>query len=654
MDLKDLVEISRRYGSDEFALAGGGNTSCKDDETLAVKASGARLRTIGEDGFVLLRRSDLAAMLGRAYDADPFRREAEVKRDLLAARFDPERGGRPSVEASLHNMVNRRYVVHTHPYAVNALLCSRDCAAAVHRLFGSKALLVPASDPGYVLAKRMEEALAGWRKTRRADPTVILMQNHGLVVAGDTPAEIHEATAEVMARIASELGPLPDSAPLPVPDSVAELLPAIRMMLSPADGPVKIAAIRTSALVQHFLQPGERAGAALPFTPDHIVYCRTAPLAASFDGDAARFLETFPRLLEEYAKRQGGEPRVILVAGLGMIGVDESKRSVETCLDVFEERLKIAVLSRAFGGPAFLSPEAIRFIETWEVESYRRSVSTGGSGRRVDGKVALVTGAAQGFGRGIAEGLFAEGANVVIADVNDAAGAELAAALNARPGRNAAAFVRADVTDPASLAHLAVETVSRFGGVDLLVSNAGVLRAGSLDEMTPEGFDFVTRVNYTGYFLCVKAFAPVMRLQRRYRTAHLMDIVQVNSKSGLVGSNRNFAYAGGKFGGIGLTQSFALELAEDGIKVNAVCPGNFFEGPLWSDPEKGLFVQYLSGGKVPGAKTIDDVRRFYEGKVPMGRGCRPADVVRAILYLVEQEYETGQALPVTGGQVMLA
>ena len=95
MDLKDLVQISRRYGTDEFALAGGGNTSCKDDETLAVKASGTALRTIGEDGFVLLDRARLAAMLGRTYDADPFRREAEVKRDLLAARRDPERGGGP-------------------------------------------------------------------------------------------------------------------------------------------------------------------------------------------------------------------------------------------------------------------------------------------------------------------------------------------------------------------------------------------------------------------------------------------------------------------------------------------------------------------------------------------------------------------------------
>jgi NAD(P)-dependent dehydrogenase (short-subunit alcohol dehydrogenase family) len=145
-----------------------------------------------------------------------------------------------------------------------------------------------------------------------------------------------------------------------------------------------------------------------------------------------------------------------------------------------------------------------------------------------------------------------------------------------------------------------------------------------------------------------------MKLQRRFRTDRTADIIQINSKSGLEGSNKNFAYAGGKFGGIGLTQSFALELVGDGIKVNAVCPGNFFEGPLWADPDKGLFVQYLRAGKVPGARTLEDVRRFYESRVPMGRGCRVEDVLKAILYLVDQEYETGQALPVTGGQVMLA
>ena len=144
-----------------------------------------------------------------------------------------------------------------------------------------------------------------------------------------------------------------------------------------------------------------------------------------------------------------------------------------------------------------------------------------------------------------------------------------------------------------------------------------------------------------------------MEAQHEAGPAAMFDIVAISSKSGLEGSNKNFAYAGSKFGGIGLIQSLALELCAKNIKVNAVCPGNYLDGPLWSDPERGLFVQYLQAGKVPGAKTVEDVRRFYEAKVPMNRGCLPLDVARAVMYCVEQKYETGQAIPVTGGQVML-
>jgi sorbitol-6-phosphate 2-dehydrogenase len=165
-------------------------------------------------------------------------------------------------------------------------------------------------------------------------------------------------------------------------------------------------------------------------------------------------------------------------------------------------------------------------------------------------------------------------------------------------------------------------------------------------------WEFVTNVNYNGFFLCTKYFAQVMSEQNK-ATGLWSDIVQVNSKSGLAGSKNNGAYAGSKFGGLGLVQSFALELVADQIKVNAVCPGNFLDGPLWSDPERGLFVQYLAAGKVPGAKTVEDVRRHYESLVPMNRGCFPADVAKAIVYAVEQQYETGQAIAVTGGQIML-
>jgi len=171
--------------------------------------------------------------------------------------------------------------------------------------------------------------------------------------------------------------------------------------------------------------------------------------------------------------------------------------------------------------------------------------------------------------------------------------------------------------------------------------------------MEPDVFERITRINYMGYYLCAKYASRIMKIQHEQNPGHFMDIMQINSKSGLRGSNKNFAYAGGKFGGIGLTESFALELIPYRIKVNSICPGNFFEGPLWSDPRKGLFVQYLQAGKVPGARTIDDVKAFYEQQVPAGRGCRVEDVMKAILYAIEQEYETGQAIPVTGGQVML-
>jgi len=272
---------------------------------------------------------------------------------------------------------------------------------------------------------------------------------------------------------------------------------------------------------------------------------------------------------------------------------------------------------------------------------------------RVCDRIALVTGAAQGFGYEIACDLAAQGAWVALADINVAGATAAAARINASVGAPVAIGVGMNVTDAASVRQAVAAVVAEFGGVDLLIANAGVLRAGSVKSQSPDDFDFVTQVNYKGYFLSVQAVAPVMALQRLACPQAWFDIIQINSKSGLAGSNKNSAYAGSKFGGIGLTQSFALELVADGIKVNAVCPGNFLDGPLWSDPHQGLLVQYLKTGKVPGARTLEDVRRFYESRVPMGRGCTTPDVMKAVYYLVEQQYETGQAVPVTGGQIML-
>lgn len=267
---------------------------------------------------------------------------------------------------------------------------------------------------------------------------------------------------------------------------------------------------------------------------------------------------------------------------------------------------------------------------------------------RLSGKVAVVTGGAQGFGFGIAEALIREGAEVVIANRGEKAGLAAVEKLGSH-----SAFAQCDVSDSESVKNLMVKAVELFGGIDLFVSNAGILKAGALDVLEEKDFDAVTKTNYYGFYYCAKYVSEIMRAEYAADNSRWFDIVQVNSKSGLVGSKANFAYAGAKFGGIGLTQSYALELVPWQIKVNAVCPGNFYDGPLWSDPEKGLFVQYLNAGKVPGAKTVQDVKDFYLSKSPIKRGCTPDDVAKAIFYCVEQTYETGQAIPVTGGQTML-
>lgn len=663
--IEDLIAISRKFGQDSrFVIAGGGNTSYKDENRLWVKASGHALATITEDGFAVLDRALLNEMGEKAYNEDTAIREEQVKNDLSVACITKDR--RPSVETSLHNCMGFAFVVHLHPTLVNGLMCSMNAEAACKEIFPD-ALYIEYTDPGYTLFKKVYDRIKAYKAEKGKEPQVIFLQNHGIFVGGDTTAEIEGIYSEVLGKLEAKVAALPEG-DTAVSETVTDVVPAIRQMLSRSGRGFKTLKVTKNALVDFFIDgcsvtstgsvtdcPGKSGfdKIAKPFTPDIIVYCKSSYIFIEAESDE-EILKQAEEEIEAFVSGKGYTPKVLLIKGIGLIAVGDSSRNAQIITDVFTDAMKVAFYAQSFGGEHPMERAWIDFIDNWEVENYRRKVASSASKGRVEGRTIIVTGAAQGFGEGIARELMAQGANIVVADLNEATGEKTAASFNEKAGANKAIFVKTNVADMASLRNLMKETILNFGALDAFVSNAGVVRAGGLDVMTPENFEFVTKINYEAYFFCAKVASHIMKIETKYDPEYFADIIQVNSKSGLRGSKANFAYAGGKFGGIGLTQSFALELAPYRVKVNSICPGNYYDGPLWSNPENGLFIQYLNAGKVPGARTVQDVKDYYLAQVPMRKGCNPVDVCKAILYAIDQTGETGQAIPVTGGQVMLA
>ena len=654
--VKQLIEVSQYYGQKkEYVIAGGGNTSFKDEKQLWIKASGVNLGDITEKGFCVLDRKKLAEIPNQKFSTDSDKREEEVKNALLNSRIDPDSGLRPSVETSLHNLFESSFVVHTHSTLVNGLMCSNKVAEKTLEIFGEEVLYIPYTDPGYILFIAVEKEIKKYKEKYHADPKVVLLQNHGIFVAANSIEEIKTIYANVKATLINAFDEFPEEKELPVSEKIIKVLPAVRMLLS--DEKLKVATAFNSSWVSSFISDKNsfEKGIEKPFNPDQMVYCMSEYLFIENSASAETIIDEAKLKISDFKNRKGAVPKVIFFQNEGVIVAEDSPVSVSYLKDIVNDFCQISKLAENFGGPHPLSPEQAAFIENWEVENYRKKVSLGGKPvGRLENKIVIVTGAAQGFGAGIAEILHTEGANIIVADLNEQKGTEFANQLNSKKTKNKAYFISVNVAESASVKELVDKTVLQFGGLDVMISNAGILRAGSLDEMDQATFELMTKVNYTGYFLCAKFAQPAMKMQNKIKPTYFTDIIQINSKSGLKGSNKNFAYAGGKFGGIGLTQSFALELMPFNIKVNSICPGNFFDGPLWSDPENGLFVQYLKAAKVPGAKTIADVKAFYEAQVPAGRGCTAEDVAKAIFYVIDQQYETGQAVPVTGGQNMLS
>ena len=258
--------------------------------------------------------------------------------------------------------------------------------------------------------------------------------------------------------------------------------------------------------------------------------------------------------------------------------------------------------------------------------------------QRLKDQVAIITGGAQGLGEALAHRLDAEGCKLVVADINIDAAEKVAAGLKD------AIAVKVDVSNEQQVEAMVDATVSKYGRLDLLVSNAAILIAKPVIDFPGEQWRKMMDVNLVGYFLCSKAAARVMIPNRKG------NIIQINSKSGKKGSYKNSAYAAAKFGGIGFTQSLALELAEYGIRVNSICPGNLLNSPLWNEGPNSLFKQYARNQGI----TEEQVRQKYLNQVPLGRSCEYEDIANAMVFLASDEasYMTGQAINVTGGQEM--
>ena len=365
--LESLVKISRYYGTNPaYAIAGGGNTSYKNSEKLHIKASGVSLADIDTDGFVVMSRELLNLIGDRIYSEDPVQREEEVKQDLKNAIICPAHL-RPSVETSLHNLIDYSYIIHTHPTMVNALMCAKDAKAEVEARFGSEAIYMEYTDPGYILFKKLQARIHAYKQEFRSAPMIIFLQNHGIFVGANSAREVKAIYDSVESRIREHKNmALPEGRIEGYQSDASKFVAnyyAARGLVSKAF---------ISPLVKHF-SAGESQYEKIsrPFTPDIIVYCKSKYLFLEHGMD----VKGIELKLTAFEKDHGYYPKVIIEEKGGLILVEESEKSVQTVLEVYFDMLKISYLSMQFGGPNFMTDEQIRFIDNWEVENYRRSVA---------------------------------------------------------------------------------------------------------------------------------------------------------------------------------------------------------------------------------------------------------------------------------------
>jgi rhamnulose-1-phosphate aldolase/alcohol dehydrogenase len=660
--LELLAYRSNLLGSDRaVANWGGGNTSLKmreadyrgaDTSVLYVKGSGSDLATIRADQFTALRLDDVRLLELRESASDE-----EVVSYYEHSALRPSQP-RASIETPLHSMIDAAHIDHTHPDAIIALCAVPDGRALMRRLWGDRAIWIDFERPGFGLGKKIARAIR-----ERPTAACVLLAKHGLITWGDSGEACYRATIGIVGRAAEAVAEGADRRRIfavptdaAVPDAlVAAALPALRGAVS-ARRPT-ILRIDSSETARAFASRPDIAELSRlgPACPDHLVHTKPWPLvieaAATHDaqtlaaafrsgvtGFEDRYLSYFGRHAEEGQSPRDPAPRIVLVPRLGVIATGPDAAGAALSGQLYERAIAVLGATDALGGFDPLTEAESFGIETWPLELYKLTQKPVGG--ELAGRVALVTGAASGIGRAIAGRLAAAGAHVVIADRNAVGAAAVASQLTARFGPDRALAVPMDVTSEEAVVAGFARTTLAYGGVDILVSNAGIATSAAIEDTTLEDWDRQQAVLVTGYFLVARETFKIMRRQGRGGS-----VVFVASKNALVAGRNAAAYSSAKAAEIHLARCLAEEGGAAGIRVNTVNPDAVLhDSSIWD-----------TGWRAERARTygIDpsDLDAFYRDRTTLKVGVEPEDVAEAVIFLASDRAakSTGNILNVDGG-----
>ena len=656
--LDRLVYRSNLLGADRsLANWGGGNTSTKtlvtdhtgrEGRALFVKASGTDLATIDRAGFAALRLDDLDLLFEREAMAD-----AEMIDYLLRSALDPGQP-RPSIETLLHAFIPAPEVDHTHPDAVIALTsapCGSELAAEA---FGADAIWIDYVRPGFRLARVVAQAVRSQPEAR-----FVLLEKHGLVTWGGTSEESYRATLDAVQRALDALAAVAPIEPLgalavpPFPPearepALMELLPRLRGRISRERH--HVLEVDTSQAALDFVgrertRELSQVGAACP---DHLVNTKAKPLFLT-DAALEEQLDAFESWYRNYYEANLDDesrpfpidptgPRVVLAPGLGLITSGTNAARARISNDLYQRAMAVIQLAGGAGGFTSLSePEAFA-IEYWPLERYKLTLAP--PPRELEGRIALVTGAASGIGRAIAERLAAEGAHVAIADIDAAGAGDLAAVLCERYGVRRAQAVDMDVTDEKSVAQAFRSTVLAWGGVDIVVSNAGVAVSAPVEETTREVWDRNFDVLVRGYFLVAAQSIEIMR-----RQGIGGSIVFVGSKNALAAGRNAAAYSAAKAAELHLARCLAEEAGPAGIRINSVNPDAVLRGSaIWNSEWRAERAKAYGISE----EKLED---YYRDRTTLRVAVYPEDVAEAALFFASDRSakSTGNIVNVDGG-----